>query len=360
MQFDLDEDRALLKQATRELLEKESPLDEGRRIMEESPEGYSKGLYATLGELGYLGLTLSEDAGGAGVGCIGLAAVLEEMGRVAFPGPYLDLVLAVEALRRAEGEEAAAWLPRLLSGETLAVIARREALGRDEPEAPATRFQDGRVRGAKTFVPFGAAADALLVTTVEGLALVPRPGSGWNATPLATLDHAQRFAEIEIDAPGTLLADARAAEEVLDAVARLAALGASALLLGIMERSLESAVSYTMERQAFGAPIATFQALQHRQADMLLKTESTRAAVYRAAWAADCDPDQFPLLSAVAKAWAGDAARFVSGETIQLHGGVGYTWEYDPHIYYKRVKTLEQFYGATRDQLEAALRAAGL
>ncbi len=101
-------------------------------------------------------------------------------------------------------------------------------------------------------------------------------------------------------------------------------------------------------------------ALQHRCADMLLKTESTRSAVFRAAWAADHDPAEFPYLAAVAKAWAGDAGRFVCGEALQLHGGVGYTWEYDPHIYLKRTKTLEQFYGSTRSQLESALRARGI
>ena len=141
---------------------------------------------------------------------------------------------------------------------------------------------------------------------------------------------------------------------------RLAALGASAMLLGLMERALEMTVEYTMEREAFGAPIATFQVLQHRCADMLLQTESTRSAVFRAAWAEDCEPGEAPYLAAVAKAWAGPAARFVCGQALQLHGGVGYTWEYDPHIYLKRVKTLEQFHGSTRHQLDLALAASKL
>jgi len=148
--------------------------------------------------------------------------------------------------------------------------------------------------------------------------------------------------------------------ELLAAADSLAAVGAAAFLLGLMERSLETTVAYTMEREAFGAPIASFQALQHRCADALLQTESTRSAVFRAAWAADASPGEADYLAAVAKAWAGPAARYVCGQAIQLHGGVGFTWEYDPHIYLKRAKTLEQFYGATRDQLEAALASRGI
>jgi alkylation response protein AidB-like acyl-CoA dehydrogenase len=216
------------------------------------------------------------------------------------------------------------------------------------------------VTGTKLFIPFGAHADALLVPTAQGLALVPRPSAGWNAVALPTLDLAQRFAEIRLDAPATLLCDAQAAGPQLEAAARLGSLGAAALLLGLMERALEITLAYMRERQAFRAPIATFQALQHRSADMLMRTECTRAAVYRAAWAADHQPEQAPLAIAAAKAYAGDAGRSVCGEAIQLHGGVGFTWEYDPHVYLKRVKTLEQFYGSTNRQLEAVLTAAGI
>lgn len=360
MQFELDEDRAMLKESVRELLAKEAPLEQSRSVMEDSAEGYAKALYAQLAELGYLGLAVPEAAGGSGIGVLGLVAVLHEMGRAALPGPYLDLVQALEALRHATGDEPRGWLDRVVRGEALVVLATRESLGANEPDAPATRVDAGRVVGRKVFVPFGAHADALLVTTVQGLALAPRPDAGWQATPLTTIDHAQRFAEVVLDGPATLIADTAAARPILEAVDRIGALGAAALLLGLMERALEMSVAYTSERQAFGAPIASFQALQHRQADMLVQTERTRAAVYRAGWAAEQEPDTAPLLIAVAKACAGDAARFVCGETIQLYGGVGFTWEYDPHVYYKRAKTLEQFYGSTRQRLDAVLRATGI
>jgi alkylation response protein AidB-like acyl-CoA dehydrogenase len=328
--------------------------------METSPEGFSRSLYAQLAELGYLGLLLDDAAGGSGMGPIGLAAVLHEMGRVALPGPYLELVLSIETLRMAGGDVAQRWLRDAIAGEKIVLPAARESLSGVEPATLATRFEGGRVRGLKTFVAHGAAADGLIVTTAQGFVLVERPASGWSATPLETLDHAQRFVEIALDAPGTLLADGQKACEIAGAVGRLAAFGAAAFLLGLEERCLELTVDYLQERKAFGVPIGSFQALQHRAADMLLRVESSRATVYRAAWALEQDPGQAPLLVAAAKAYCADSARLVCGETIQLFGGVGYTWEYDPHIYFKRVKTLEQLHGSSREQLEQALRAVGV
>ncbi len=360
MQFDLDEDRALLKSSTRELLDKESALSDARRVMEEEPEGFSRAFHGQLGQLGYLGLAVPEAEGGSGAGPLGLVAVLHEMGRVALPGPYLDLVCAGEALRRAENEEAARWLAALVAGEKLVLPAERESAEGVVPLPPRTRFARGRVKGRKSFVPYGASADALLVTCVEGLALVPRPEAGWSSRPLETLDHAQRFVEMELDAPGVLVAEEPRSDAVLAAASRLGCLGAAALLLGLAERCLELSVGYLTERKAFGVPIGSLQALQHRAADMLLRVESTRSAVYRAAWSEEHDPDRAPYLVAVAKVYAGESARLVCGETIQLFGGVGFTWEYDPHIYYKRVKTLEQRYGRTRDALEIALAHSGL
>lgn len=354
MQFELNEDQALLRSSTREMLEKEAPLADTRAIMEESAEGYSKAFYQQLGELGYPGLLLDEDQGG--LGAIAYAIVLAEMGRVAFPGPFLDLAVAARTLAACGDATAKSWADRAIAGEALVVLARSEDLGSADPAAPATTLREGRVCGTKVFVPFGAHADALLVETSEGLALVERPGAGWNAKTLTTIDHAQRFASIALDDAGRLVADREGSNALLDDATRLGALGAAAELFGLMERALEIAVAYTSERQAFGAPIGSFQALQHRCADMLLQVESSRSAAFRAAWAEENVPAEAPYLVSVAKAWAGPAGRFVGGQTIQLLGGVGFTWEYDPHIFLKRIKTLEAFYGSTRWHTENALR----
>ena len=358
MQFDLNEDQALLRTSTRELLENEAPLAETRSVMEESVEGFAKDIYGQLAELGYAGLLLSEEDGG--LGSIAFAVVMAEMGRVAFPGPFLDLTLAVRLLAGCPGELARDWLGRTAEGGALVVLARGEDPATTDPAEAATRFADGRVKGSKVFVPFGAEADALLVSTADGLALVPRPGAGWNATPLTTLDHAQRFVQIDFDDAGQEIAGREASASLLAEAHRLGALGASAQMVGLMERALEIAVEYTSEREAFGVPIGSFQALQHRCADMLIQTESARSAAFRAAWAEETGSSDADYLTSVAKAWAGPAGRFVCGQAIQLLGGVGFTWEYDPHIYLKRLKTLEQFHGSTRWHVENALARAPL
>ena len=353
MQFDLNEDQAMLRNATRELLENEAALADSRGVMEESAEGFDKSIYRQLGELGYLGLLLSDEEGG--LGPIAFAIVMAEMGRVAFPGPFLDLALAVRTLSGCSGDMASDWQAKATEGEAIVVLAREESLHSTDPAPDATRYANGKVTGNKVFVPFGAEADALIVSTAEGLALVPRPGTGWSTTPLTTIDHAQRFVRIEFDDEATLVADAGASATLLADALRLGALGASAEIMGIMERALEIAVEYTSEREAFGAPIGSFQALQHRCADMLIQTESARAATFRAAWSEEQGKDDSGYLASVAKAWAGPAGRFVCGQTIQLLGGVGFTWEYDPHIYLKRLKTLEQFHGSTSWHVENAL-----
>lgn len=360
MEFNLSEEQALLQQSTRELLDKESPIEEARGVMEDNPEGYSKALYAQLAELGYLGLLLPEDQDGADMGHLGLVAVLEEMGRAAYPGPYLDAVLGLEVLRRNRDSEATSWLARAVSGEALVTVAARETLGLEDGSAPTAQFKSGKVTGTKCLIPYGGSADALVVTTAQGLALVPRPDAGWNATSLGTMDHAQRLVEIQFDSAATLIADSAAAAPILEAVERTSALGSAALLVGLMARALEMAHAYMMEREAFGTVIASFQALQHRAADMFLRTEAARTTVQRAAWAQDSGQDNARMLVAASKVYAIEAANLVCRENIQMHGGVGYTWEYDPHIYLKRVKTLEQLYGTSRDLIEVVLEEHGI
>ena len=356
MQFELNQDHALLKSSTQEFLEKESPLEKVRTVTEETPEGFSREVYAQLAELGYLGLTIPESQGGAGMSPVGLAAVTHEIGRAAFPGPFLDVLLGAEVLSRLDGDAAASLLPQVVQGDKIVLLARAETPTSPREPAPEVRFSDGTVSGTKGPVAFGASADALLVTTQQGLVLVSRPETGWNLVSLDTFDHAQRFVRITLNDPGELVLDQGVPQEV----DRLGALGAAGLLLGLMERSLQLAVEYLKERQAFGQAIGSFQALQHRAADMWIQMESSRAAVYRAAWALQEGREEAAFLVAAAKAYSGDAAGFVCGETIQLFGGVGYTWEYDPHIYFKRVKTLQQLYGSTRNQLELALQAKGI
>lgn len=348
MKFDLSDDQALLRSSTRDFLSSEFSLEKSRGVMEHSKDGFDAAEWRRLAEMGYLGLALPARAGGQELGAIELAVVQEEMGRMCVPGPFLDVVLAAAVLAAAGGHDAL--VREIVAGKKIVVLARHDAPYAGSA-APLTA-SGTRVRGRKYFVPFAAAADALIVTTADGLVLVDGP---FDVTPLQTIDLAQRFGDVALDHDGTRIGPLG----LLERVDRLGAVAASAMLLGLMTRSLEMTLEYVQTRQAFARPIGAFQALQHRMADMLLKAESTRSAVYRAAWCLDVDDAEAPLACATAKAYAGDAARLVCGEAVQMHGGIGFTWELDLHLYFKRVKTLEQHYGSTEAQLEQALAAAG-
>jgi alkylation response protein AidB-like acyl-CoA dehydrogenase len=349
MKFDLSEDQALLQSSTRDFFQKEFALEKTRRVMEHEPRGFETPAWRQLAEMGYPGLLVPEAAGGQGLGPIELAIVCEEAGRVCLPGPLFDVQLAAVTLAAAGGQDAL--LAELSAGRKIVTIAWRNSPFAGDARQT-THFANGRVKGHKYFVPFAAAADALLVTTPEGLAIVQGP---FEVTPLPTIDLAQRFGEIALDHAATLLGPTA----LLGRTDRLAAVGASATLLGIMARSLEITLGYLQTRETFKRPIGSFQALQHRMADMLLRAESSRSAVYRAAWCVQADDPDTALACATAKAYAGDAARLVTAETIQMHGGIGFTWELDVHYFFKRAKTYEMHYGSTEAQLERVLAAVG-
>ena len=301
--------------------------------------------------MGYLGLHLPEAVGGQGLGMIELAIVLEEMGRACAPGPYLDVVLAATLLDEAGGRQ------RLVSDVTAGRNDRRPSL--------ATTRRMRVTPGRRRAMPMGACAAPSISCRSQPTPTLcsspPRrasrsPRRPFATTPLQTLDPAQRFSRVEFDHAAELVAE----PSILARLDPLMATAAAAMLLGVMSRAFEITLDYVKTRQAFGRPIGSFQALQHRLAEMLLRVESTRSAVYRAAWSIDNAEADAALAAASAKAYAGDASRLVCGESIQMHGGIGFTWELDLHFFFKRAKTLEGHYGSTEVQLERALSAAGL
>ena len=349
MKFDLAEDQALLQSSTRDFLAKEFPLERTRRTMEHDPRGFEPGMWRQLAEMGYPGLLVPEAQGGQGLGPIELAIVGEEAGRACLPGPLFDVQRAAATLAAAGSQNAL--LAEVAAGRKIVTIAWRNSAYAGEAKQT-THFAHGRVKGHKYFVPFAVAADALLVTTAEGLALVEGP---FDVTRLETIDLAQRFGEVALDHPATLVGPA----SLLERADLLAAVGAAATLLGVMAKSLEITLGYLQTRETFKRAIGSFQALQHRAADMLLRVESSKSAVYRAAWALAAGDPEAGLACATAKAYAGDAARLVTAEAIQMHGGIGFTWELDLHFYFKRAKTYEMHYGSTEAQLERVLAAVG-
>jgi len=350
MKFELSDDQALLRASTRDFFAGAAPLAKTRALMEHDARGFAPAQWAELASMGYVGLLIPASAGGQGLGAVELAVVMEEAGRVCLPGPLLDVVLAAHLLAAAGGQDAL--LGEIASGATIVTLARDDAPFAGAP-AGATRLDGTRLHGRKFFVPFAASADALVVVTSDGPALAHGPFAPI-ATP--TLDLAQRFAEVPLAHDAVRLGP----PALLEATDQLAAVGAAAMLLGVMTRALELTLDYARTRETFKKPIGAFQALQHRLADMLLRAESTRSAVYRAAWCLAAGDPEAALAAATAKAYAGEAARHVCGEAVQMHGGIGFTWELDLHLWFKRAKTLEQHYGSTELQLERALVAAGL
>jgi alkylation response protein AidB-like acyl-CoA dehydrogenase len=349
MKFELSEDQALLRSSTHDFLAGEWPMEKVRAVLENEAAGYTEEGWSRLAEMGYLGLTLPAAQGGQGLGAVELAIVCEEVGRFCMPGPYLDAVLAAETLAAA-GQEAL--LAELIAGEKLVTLARDDSAYAGAP-THLPHMAGGKLRDTKFYVPFAAMADALLVTAADGVFLTEKP---FAVTPLESFDLSARFGKVVFDHNARRIAG----PEILTRVDLLGSVGAAAMQLGIMSRCLELTLEYSKTRKTFGKPIGAFQALQHRLSEMLLRTESTRSAVYRAAWCIDTNDASTAMTCAAAKAYAGDASRLVCGEAIQLHGGIGFTWELDLHFFFKRGKTLEMHYGSTETQLERVLAAVGV
>lgn len=357
MEFAFNTDQQLLKNAARACLEEHCRPAVVRQLWED-PRGLSDALWARFAELGWLGLTVPEAYGGSGLGMVEMAIVLEEFGRSACPSPYLPTLLAATALVRAGTEaQRQRWLPALASGRARATVAFLDAELDWDPEATLTQATPSPagfvLTGTKHFVPWAHTADFLLVParTPEGLTLFAvEPGvPGLKMAPVTGMDLGTRWITLELDRVPvdrqTVVGRPGEAGPLLAALLRRGAVAAAAEMLGAARRCLDMSVAYAKVREQFGQPIGAFQAIKHKCAEMLVEVEQAHAAVYYAAWALDAEAEDAPLAASVAKAYVGEAARRVAGEAIQVHGGIGFTWEYDLHLYVKRVKALEAMYG---------------
>jgi alkylation response protein AidB-like acyl-CoA dehydrogenase len=364
MNFGFNEEQELLRKTARDFLAEHAPMKAVREVME-GPQAHSPGLWKQMAELGWTGLALPERHGGAGLSLIELALVLEELGRCLAPVPFLPTHIAARAILEA-GDDAqqARWLPRICSGELAATLAITEERGSDEPADVALRAVHAgagfELEGRKLFVPDAAAAGLLVVVArtggegERGLAVfaVPADTPGLCVTPMHSMDPLRTLYQVEFDR-ASVPADARLGgdRDVAPALRRALDQGLvmiSAEMLGGAQQCLETSVEYAKQRVQFGKPIGVNQAVKHKCADMLFEVESARSITYYAAWAADDAPAEAPLAAAMAKAYLSDAYRRVSGENIQIHGGVGFTWEYDCHLYFKRAKSDEVWLGDAR------------
>jgi alkylation response protein AidB-like acyl-CoA dehydrogenase len=350
------EEQEELRGSVRRFCESRSPSAEVRRLME-TAEGYSPPVWDQMAnQLALQGLAIPERYGGAGFGAVEQAIVLEEMGRALFCTPYFATVaMAANALLTSGDEDAcAAYLPGIAAGETIATLALAEDTGRWDEEGVTLRAErsgDGwALDGHKSFVLDGAIANLVLVAgrTWSGVSLFAVSGaaSGLARTPLETLDQTRKLARLEFArTPARLVGDVGSAWPGLSRTLDLAAIALAAEQVGGAQRCLDMSVEYAKVRYQFGRPIGSFQVIKHRCADLLLEVESARAAAQYAAWAAAEESGEVPVAASLAKATCSDAYFRAAADNIQIHGGIGFTWEHDAHLYFKRAKSSQLFLG---------------
>ncbi|HYB42143.1 MAG TPA: acyl-CoA dehydrogenase family protein [Candidatus Methylomirabilis sp.] len=370
MNFAFTDDQILLRNSVRAALDEQCKPAHVRGTMGDA-RGFGDALWGEMAKLGWLGLPFPEEYGGAGLGLVELSLILEELGRAAYPGPYFSSVVlgGLGLMLGGSAAQKEKWLPAVASGQSrLSAALVEESLDWDPgaTRTAASRSGSGWVlSGVKRFVPWAHVADAVLVPAraPEGvtLFLVDPRAAGVSLSPMVGIDLANRWSEMKLDgvpvSPDAVVGSVGGAGPLLLALLRRAAVGASAEMLGAARRCLDMSVEYAKVREQFGQPIGSFQAIRHRCAEMLLAVENSHAAVYYAAWALNAGAEDAPMAASVCKAYVSEAAREVCGDAIQVHGGIGFTWEYDLHLYFKRAKALEPLFGDAEFHRELIVRS---
>jgi alkylation response protein AidB-like acyl-CoA dehydrogenase len=354
--FAFSEEQEELRKAVRRFLEDKSPETEVRRLMD-TEDGYDTAVWKQMAEqLGLQGLAIPEEFGGSGYTYVELVVVLEEMGRALLCAPYFSSVALAANLLLSAGDEKAKsdYLPGIASGTTIATVALAEASGRWD-EAGITLAASGAgdswtLSGEKSYVLDGHIADLVLVAarTAAGVSVfaVEKGAAGFTATSLATMDQTRKQAKLTFEStPARLIGTDGAGWAAVSKTLDLAAVALAAEQVGGAQRVLEMAVEYAKERVQFGRPIGSFQAIKHKCADMLLEVESAKSAAYYAGWAAAEDNDELPVVASLAKSYCSEAYFHAAAENIQIHGGIGFTWDYPAHLYFKRAKSSELLFG---------------
>jgi alkylation response protein AidB-like acyl-CoA dehydrogenase len=378
MDIGFSEEQELLRDTARKFLDSQCDTRFVRRMMATetavTPEFWSR-----LAENGWLGITYPEDDGGAGLGLLDLVVLMEEVGRAVMPGPFPATVLLGGAAIAEAGSAAQRreWLPRIASGEAKATLAWTEPNARWDAAAiaaPARETTGGfTLSGSKMFVPDAHLADVLVVaartrdgSTMEdgvSLFLVPRDTAGVEVKLLPSIDETRKTCEVRIEnaaLPATaLLGELHQGWAPLARVVDQAAVALSAEMCGAAQRVLDITVDYAKMRTTFGKPIGSYQGVKHKCADMLIEIENAKSLTYYAAWAVDENDPEAAMAVSMAKAAASDAGRKVCAAGIQLHGGIGMTWEHDLHLYLKRAKADEVALGDATWHRERIARLLG-
>jgi alkylation response protein AidB-like acyl-CoA dehydrogenase len=374
--FAFSEEQDQLREAVRRFLESKSPESEVRRLME-TTEGYDPAVWKQMAnELGLQSLHIPEAYGGQGFTFVELGIVLEEQGRALLCAPYFStVVLAANAILNAgSDEEKGALLPGIASGETIATLAFTEPNGKWDADGitmEATESGDGyTLNGTKMFVLDGHTADLVVVVArtagssgEDGISFFTVAGDapGLTRTALATMDQTRKQAKLEFsNVSAAKLGETGAGWAALSKTLDQAAVGLSNEMVGGAQFVLEESVQYAKDRVQFGRPIGSFQAIKHKCADMLLEVESAKSAAYYSAWAAAEDNDELPVVASLAKAYCSDAYFHSAAENIQIHGGIGFTWEHNAHLYFKRAKSSEILLGDATYHRELLAQRIGI
>ncbi|HET8923051.1 MAG TPA: acyl-CoA dehydrogenase family protein [Candidatus Acidoferrum sp.] len=343
MEFGLNESQEILKESTRQFFAGECPIAEVRRLME-TDTAFDPKLWAKLAEQGYTGIIFPEEFGGVGLGIVELILLMEEAGHALLPGPFFSTVaLAGSVLHEvANTGQKRKYLSPICRGEARATVALLEAAaGWDAADVQLTAVS-GKLRGEKLFVTDAAVADWIIVVARNGFFLVDAKASGLRIAPMLGIDLTRKIYSVQFDdTPAEKLGETSGVSKALD----MATVALAAEMVGGMQRTLDLTVEYAKTRKQFGKPIGMFQAVQHQCADMYLETESSRSAVYYAAWALEENAPDVASAVSIAKIYASDASRTVGNRGIQVHGGMGFTWENDIHLYYRRAKASETAFG---------------
>jgi alkylation response protein AidB-like acyl-CoA dehydrogenase len=357
MDFDFSPDQYTLRDEARRFLEQQCPTSHVREFIDD-PTGWSRDLWKKMADLGWMALPFPEDVGGLGQSFLDLVLLLGELGRAIAPVPFLSsIAMAGQVIQRhGSDDQRKRFLPGIAAGERIAAVAmNQKTLSGDGVESG----RDGAtvtLTGTHDHVLDASAADLFVVAaTLDGAPTWFVVDEGATVTPKRGFDLTRTIGSVSLD--GT---PAEPLTGGLDEGLRLCVAAACAEMIGTADRILDLTVSYAKEREQFGRPIGSFQAIKHKCAEMLADLEPSRSAAYYACWAAATDAEDAELAVSVAKSFGSEALARVAAEGVQVHGGIAFTWEHDMHLYQKRIKSMEVLFGDEADHRERIAKLAGL
>ena len=355
MNFDYSDDQKFLKDEARKFLDAHCTVARVRAVLDDPAKSYDEALWKSVAEQGWLGAAIPEQYNGLGLGRLELCAIAEELGRVVAPIPFASTVYFLAEALMLAGDEAqkAKYLPKIAAGELIGCFATAEGPGAFSAATIQARVEGGKLTGVKIPVTDGDVAGLAVVLAKEGgqlgLFLVDLTGAGVARETLKSLDPTRGIAKISFTgAPAERLGAAGEGMALTEAVMDRAAVLLAFEQVGGADRSLEMAKAYALERYAFGRVIASYQAIKHKLADMYVKNELARSNAYYGAWALNSGAAELPIAASAARVAASEAFWFASKENIQTHGGMGFTWDVDCHLYYRRSRQLSLVAGAPR------------